>query len=636
MADVGGTSDPRPAVLSDHRGTRPRVGRRRRRDHTDRELVACACVLVLGVVVELLVTWFVNGRGVFLGGDEPTYIAQAQAYLHLSPHISAIIRSDTAHHAFGYTLHPGTIETFPGHHGVIGPFEPGLSLLLVPFVATGWLTQGATVGAITLTLAGLILVHRRATLLTGLGRRGQVLLAVMLASPALLLAMTQIYPDLLSGVLIAAAVLEIALLERRGRPTGVGLIVLVVAIAFLPWLQVKNFAPALLLALGLATAVLRSRVPNRSLRVLGVPVLSWLVLLTYNAIYFGALRGLPEPTPDLTGTGIEYILGLTFGRDQGLFVQVPFAALGLVGMWMAARRLPASVVTTVASLGAVLVLNGTYTSNPYGGGSLAGRFMWTLVPATVAWSAVLVARWEGVGRRLVAPGVLIAAAWLYEAVPILVDAHDYFNVFTEFHVWDPLAITGWWPGLDRVLPTFDLAGTTFGLPATGLAFELGVLALVIIAAVTYARPGRSARPALVALTVLGVLLAVVVVASGPELPVAAYALNTASTGAPVVGGAAATTGPLSPLVLAQPGTYRVTTTYRLTGTDGEAGPGRLLLICTSMRGAITREASVVLPTVARAASMGITCSDHGELYGQWTVAGHTRLDVDSFSLRKTA
>ncbi len=165
-------------------------------------------------------TWFVTGRGVFLGGDEPAYIVQAQAFLHLSPQIQAFIRADTAAHVLGYPQHPALIETFPSAHGVIGPFEPGLSMLLVPFVAAGWLYQGAVVGVITLTVAGLILIHRRATLLTGLHRRGQVLLAVMLASPAVLVAMTQIYPDLLSGVLIAWAVLEIALVERRGRVTA--------------------------------------------------------------------------------------------------------------------------------------------------------------------------------------------------------------------------------------------------------------------------------------------------------------------------------------------------------------------------------------------------------------------------------
>ncbi len=148
---------------------------------------------------------------------------------------------------------------------------------------------------------------------------------------------------------------------------------------------------------------------------------------------------------------------------------------------------------TIASLGAILVLNGTYTINPYGGGSLAGRFMWTLIPAAVAWSAVVVARWERAGRLLWAPALLIVGFWLYEAVPLVADAHNYFNVFTELHVWDPLDVTGWWPGLDRVLPTFDLPGTTFGSPSTGLAFELGVLVLVAIAAVEYGRPGRFAK-----------------------------------------------------------------------------------------------------------------------------------------------
>ena len=593
--------------------------------------------MVIGVGIEVLVTWFVTGRGVFLGGDEPAYIVQAQAFLHLSPQIQAFIRSDTAAHVFGYPVHPVVIETFPSVHGVIGPFEPGLSLLLVPFVAVGRLYQGAAVGIITLTVAGLIVIHRRATLLTGLHRRGQVLLAVMLASPAVLVAMTQIYPDLLSGVLIAWAVLEIALVERRGRVTAPGLVILVVSIGFLPWLQVKNFAPAALVAGALTVALLRVQAPKRLLAVIGVPVVvAWLVLLAYNEHYFGGIRGLPEPSVQLTSKGIEYMLGLTFGRDQGLFVQVPFAALGLVGMWMGRRRLPAAALATIASLAAILVLNGTYTINPYGGGSLAGRFMWTLIPAAVAWSAVVVARWERAGRLLWAPALLIVGFWLYEAVPLVADAHNYFNIFTELHVWDPLDVTGWWPGLDRVLPTFDLPGTTFGSPATGLAFELGVLALVAIAAVEYGRPGRFAKGSLAAMGVLVVLLVTAVVVSGPALPGAAYSLDVALTGAPIQGGVTPTSTPVSVLLLAQPGTYRITMAYRLTGLAGPPGDGRLLLICTSTRGSITREASARLRATARLASVGITCSGHGAFFSQLTVAAHTRLDVDSFRMRKTA
>jgi hypothetical protein len=34
--------------------------------------------------------------------------------------------------------------------------------------------------------------------------------------------------------------------------------------------------------------------------------------------------------------------------------------------------------------------------------------------------------------------------------------------------------------------------------------------------------------------------------------------------------------------------------------------------------------------------VGITCSGHGAFFSQLTVAAHTRLDVDSFRMRKTA
>ena len=99
-----------------------------------------------------------------------------------------------------------------------------------------------------------------------------------------------------------------------------------VSIAYLPWLQPKNFVPAVILLAALAFALRRARHPARLTATVGAVVLvSWLLFITFNLWFYGHALGLPEPPIHISGTGIEYILGLTFGRDQGLFVQVPFA-----------------------------------------------------------------------------------------------------------------------------------------------------------------------------------------------------------------------------------------------------------------------------------------------------------------------
>jgi hypothetical protein len=607
---------------------------RTRRHRVGPEFLACTGIVVVAVSVEALLSWFVTAHGIFLGGDQPTYMAEALAFAHLSLHLNRLAPAGLAPYVRPVPIHGFAIETFVGAHGRVSAFDPGLGLLLTPFVAVGPVYSGAVVGMLAVNSAGLVLIHRRATRLTGLGRRGQILLAVMLASPALLLAMTQIYPDVISGILIACAILEIAILERHGELTRTGLVVATVSIAYLPWLQPKNFVPAVILLAALAFALRRARHPARLTATVGAVVLvSWLLFITFNLWFYGHALGLPEPPIHISGTGIEYILGLTFGRDQGLFVQVPFALLGVVGMWMARRTLPAAVLATVGGLVAVLVLNGTYTGNPYGGGSLQGRFMWTLVPAMVAWSAVVVVRWERAGRFLWTAGIVIGGLWLYLAVPILTGNHEYLNVFVEFRLWDPMQVTGWWAGLDRVLPMFDFPGQTFGSPAFGLVFELGVAALVIIAAVQYARPAPFTRISLGAMAALSLLLVVAVAVAEPALPSTVLTLDGGSVGAPVVGGAGPAMSPLIGLAIVLPGSYRLGLSYRLVGPGSG---GEWVVLCVSTDGTVSPRLSTPLDAGTLVASLAITCPHPGTLDSQLTAPAHSRLDVRSLRLEKTS
>ena len=146
----------------------------------------------------------------------------------------------------------------------------------------------------------------------------------MIASPALLVAMTQIYPDVISGILITCAILEIAMSERTGELTRAGLVVASVSIAYLPWLQPKNFAPAIILLGALGITLRRNRRPVRLAVIAGTAILlSWLLLVIFNLWFFGHALGVHEPPVHISGSGTEYTLGLLFGRDQGLFVQVP-------------------------------------------------------------------------------------------------------------------------------------------------------------------------------------------------------------------------------------------------------------------------------------------------------------------------
>jgi hypothetical protein len=639
QATIGSVSgDPTP-VVRPRRGShsRPRtsdparLGRSGWSASNSRHLLWCVVAVAVAVGVELIVAWFIHSKGVNFTGDEPSYIMQAQAYQHLHPQILSTIKADLGSHSFSSAYPPGTpisaVEQFNGPKGIISPFEPGVGLLLVPFVALGHRVFAAVVGMVVLNATGLVFLHRRMSSLVRLGRRAQVLLAVLLAFPCLLLAGTQIYPDLLSGVLLACAVVELAIIEQRGMSSRLGSLVITVVAVYLPWLQVKNFLPAIVLLV--AFAVVRVRTGSSwppTVVTAALCLASWGILLTYNHLYFGHLLGLPEPIPRVSRTGVEYTLGLLFDRDEGLFVQLPFAVIGLLGLWLARRKLPVAVMATVLSVGGILVLNGTYTSNPYGEGSLAGRFMWTALPALVAWTGVVLARWQTTRRRLWAPIVVVAGVWVYQAVPILDGSHSYFTLAPP---WDPSSWPGWWPGIDRALPQFDRAGLSLGTPAIALAVVMAALAILLLAAGPSGRPHLSKASA-AAIGVLGILIVAAVVTVKPLAPTTTLRYDSAQVGAPVIGGDQPGASPTVNLQGVLPGTYRLTLAYRLVGP---AASGTMVVSCTSSSGAPPLSMGATLPLGRQSAQVTIRCHDSGDVATQLQVAPHSELLVQSLRLR---
>ena len=601
-----------------------------------REFVWCAVVFVVAVVAELLVAWFVRSKGVALTGDEPSYIIQAQSYLHLDPHILGTIRYDLARNALS-AYAPGTpvsaVASYTGPHGVVSAFEPGLGIVLIPFVATGRLFLGGTVGVIAVNTAGLVLLHRRSTRLARLGTRGQVLLAMLLVAPALLVVSNQIYPDLVSGVVLACALVEVALIERRGAVQRTGTIVVLVAVALLPWLQIKNVVPAVVVLLAYLVAGRRTGAAWRRLAVpAAVPVVAWLLLLLYNHYYFGHLGGLPEPSPRPSVNGLEFTLGLLFDRHQGMFVQVPFALIGLIGLWVARKRLPAAVIATVVSAGAVLLLNGTYTSNPYGGLSLAGRFMWTLLPVMLLWTAIVIGRWQRAGRLLWTPVLLVAAVWVYQAVPLLTGNHVYYNAYSTTAPWDPSTWPGWWKGFDRILPQFDLPGHPLGAPSWALFVELALAAVLLIAAWQYMRPGPFGTWSLASMAVLVVAAVVALVVAEPLHPTTALTYDAKQLGAPVDGGPDGQSSPDVPLQGVLPSTYRLTLDYSL---GGAAPSGSLTVSCNAADGSVTTTVHTTLPAGGRTAAATVHCTQTGTVASQLGAGPGSVLDVDSLRLQRT-
>jgi hypothetical protein len=566
-------------------------------------LVLAAALVVVGEIL----TWFLlRSQGNDLGGDQAHYLIASQALGHLSLHpLPEYSRDFLTHFVYNWPggasiANHSIVQTYPGPHGSIFGHGLGLPLLLSPFIALGSVPLGL-VGLFSLTALGYLCIHQRGSRLAGLSRRGQWVFALALAAPAVWLQSTQVYPDLLSGVLLAAALVEIALAERHRRMSGFGAVVIAVGLAFVPWLQIKNLAPAVCCLIALA-AISRHLLSQRRLLVAMVAVIvaGWVLLFAYNQYYFGHLVGLPQPNPTFTLTSVTRVAALVFDRHQGLLVQVPTVIVGACGLWISRRTIPWAAGAAAVGALSMLVINGTYTSNvPYGGAALAGRFEWTVGPMLMAWAPFVLARIDLHRIRMAGVAAAVGALWVVQAVPILTGNHTYINaLIAPFAPWDPSLYPGWWPGLSQYLPTFLPPGFRLAATWTHLLFELVIVAAITLTLVGLMRsvaiPRRTLATSLAALT----LVAVLVIALGPSR---AQPPGPLSWSGAVIGAPWSTTGPtttFAPIELIDvgPGTYRASLVY---ASQPGAAPARATLLTTPVqRSVVSHWLSVFHPTDA--------------------------------------
>jgi hypothetical protein len=421
----------------------------------------------------------------------------------------------------------------------------------------------------TLTALGFVCIHQRASLLAKLERRGQLVFALVLAAPALWLAATQVYPDLLSGVLLAMALVELALIEQRKQVSRFGIVVIALALAFVPWLQVKNLAPALCCLIAVVVVALRIGGQRRAVLVIGgVVVVGWLLLAVYNQYYFSHLIGLPQPSPSFTLTTASRALALVFDTHQGLLVQVPTVIVGLVGLFMHRRVIPWTAAAALVGALSMLIINGTFTSSvPFGGTDLAGRFQWTVLPMLLAWAPLCLAAVERHRVRLWALGSVVSFLWIAQAVPILRGDHVYVNsMIAPFAPWDPNVYPGWWPAIGGWLPTFLPPGISRGVTWSHVAIEVIVLAAATMLVYRMTRDDPITPSPLFVVTGMVIVAALVIVINLPlhTTPVSPLTFAAGQPGAPGMTWTASgqpTTSPPSSLTNVGPGTYTVSLTY---------------------------------------------------------------------------
>jgi hypothetical protein len=436
----------------------------------------------------------VRHQGVGLGGDEPYYLAAALAIgrFHSLNMVPAVQYAMAHHMIFPWHLPPGGhIDALASQrptvvrHGIIFPNHAlGLPVLLaVPMLAG---TSVALVVLVALVCALAVGAVRLALGVAGVRSPWGYATALLFLAPVYLLASTQVYPDLATGLSLVVVLLLVAAAETRGRLTtgelagGAGLLVL------LPWLHPQNTFYVVLLVAAVGVLCARRTLPRSQLVWLALPTaLSVGGLAVYNEWAFGHALGATQGVSLASIDTLTRAVALVVDRRQGLLAALPIALLGGVTLWLWRRRTPVFVATCAVVVVATVYGNATQVIS-FGGGSFIGRFMWPLVPLFVVLAGMYLVELGDVRPRgALAVAVGIAVLYGVQAYPILRGDHLYFNRVA----WDPARYAGWWGGLDPSPVLGYLGGAT-------MSDHLSVASdapMSVAAAVGAAHPWQNAR-----------------------------------------------------------------------------------------------------------------------------------------------
>ncbi|MYM90650.1 hypothetical protein GTP91_26190, partial [Rugamonas sp. FT82W] len=344
-------------------------------------------------------------------GDEPHYMVMANGLAQHAALEQTVPYQDATRpgQAERYNLPRNDMHAVSGPRGRFNMHNLGLPLLLaLPF------TLGGVVGSKLFMIAcgaGVILCAWKISGLfsSGTGARRLAVLASCVGAP-LIPAANQIYPDILGG-LAALTGLYWFLTTQRQRSAGAEL-ALAVAVAYLPWLQIKFGLACALLVLAIAFKIHReSRDLPRVARLLAVAGVSCAALIAYNLYAFGKASGpYMDDAVAVNKTSLMVLLGMLFDQNQGFLIQNPINLLGLLGVgWLYRAHRPFALLW--AAVFVTLIAPNAVHPVWYGGWCFTGRFGW---PATMVFIVpTLYALLELAKRRRT---LFLALAWLSVAL----------------------------------------------------------------------------------------------------------------------------------------------------------------------------------------------------------------------------
>ena len=384
---------------------------------------------------------------------------------------------------------PETTHALVGPNGLYNIHNVGLPLVLaLPWVVGGLV--GAKLTLILITSLVVPLTWRFSGRFSDDRRvRAFSTLAATWSLPFVLGA-NQVFPDLPAGVLALVAVDRVFALDATGSSGGAAGVdrvepgtrrladgLAIAAVAYLPWLQIKFSAAALLAAAALALQWWRADRPVGWVLGRLAPIGVSLGLLgIYNLHAFDEATGpYSEGALQISVQSMAVLAGLHLDRFQGLLIQNPAYLAGLLFALPLVRRFPVPGALTVLVYGSFVVPNALHPAW-YGGTAFAGRFFWS--GAVVALPVVIhgLVRLAELSRRawLALTSLSLGAAGITWA-SLLIGPGDLYNRQPELS-YPALFPVGRW-----LLPAFRDPEEAFRLP-TNLVFLALALGLIAVGA----------------------------------------------------------------------------------------------------------------------------------------------------------
>lgn len=251
-------------------------------------------------------------------------------------------------------------------------------LLAVPLGLFGIL--GAKLVMVALGLIGVAATWKISGVIFSRDQHGArfVSVLVLVLTYPILLASTQIFPDLLAGSVVLWGLYWILSALRRVERPWWAIASMSSLVSTLPWLGFKYSPTAVVLVV--VAGLLEFRVAGvRRLAPSFIPLItSGLLMLWYQVYAFGS------PLGAWADGVVEYgpnfwirLTGLALDQDQGFLFYNPMLWLGLAFFLVMLRRYPLFGLTWVAAF-LSLWIPGAAHPGWYGGGSFVGRYGWPL------------------------------------------------------------------------------------------------------------------------------------------------------------------------------------------------------------------------------------------------------------------